>query len=91
MYPNEFTQESVVDKTFGDVFVLADDDETYGGILADDEETYGSVFDTLVSLLMSIFKPSKKFYLLQLEFTCTSAGQNFEIERIEFQKVKVKV
>jgi hypothetical protein len=84
-------EEKLITENYGDTFILADDAETYGGILADDAETYGNILDPLISLLKYIFKPAKKFCLLEIEVSCREAGQNFSIERIELQRIKVKV
>jgi len=88
--PSNFL-EYQISESFGDTFIFADDLETYGGIFADDLETYGNTFDDLKVNNMKITKPSLKFKTIQIELICRDAGQNFEIERLEFQRIKVKV
>jgi hypothetical protein len=84
-------QEKLISLTYGDYFAFADEDGNNGGILGDDAGTYGTILDPLVTQIKQIFKPAKRFSLLEIEISCREAGQSFSIERIESQRIKIKI
>ncbi len=88
--PSNYT-EYHVQEDLGAGLIWSDDAETLGGEFADDAETIGSSYDDLKTNNMEINTPDQQFYSIQMQIECREANQNFDIQRIEFMRVKVKV
>lgn len=82
--------EQRIEVNYSDILYWANDSETVGGVWADDAETVGGVWDKLLAQIKYILRPSKKFKLLEVEFSCRESGQQYSIDRLEFQNIKIK-